>query len=202
MIVGNRSRDQNTRIVSVWDRLEVNGQIVSQGITFTGGLHVSVPGNIGGTFTLWDGNGDIAFDGGDDGYFRFMNTKQGTGVTSFTGVNTKGQAFEFFRMSNETGVVSGNIQTSSSRTLKTDIRELSTQDAATALDALEPVTFLYLATPDMGRSVGFIAEDVPDLVASHDRKTISPMEIVGVLTQVVKDLKKRLQVLEGRLAGG
>jgi Chaperone of endosialidase len=202
MIVGNRSKDPNTRMVSVWDRLEVKGQIVSQGISLTGGLHASVPGTMGGTFTLWDGNGDIAFDGGDDGIFGFMNTKQGTGVTFFAGINSKGEGYRLLEIDNETGAVSGKFQTSSSRTLKTDIRELSTQDAATALDALEPVTFLYLATPDMGRSVGFIAEDVPDLVASHDRKTISPMEIVGVLTQVVKDLKKRLQVLEGRLAGG
>jgi hypothetical protein len=64
----------------------------------------------------------------------------------------------------------------------------------------EPVTFLYQAAPDKGRSVGFIAEDVPDLVASHDRRTISPMEIVAVLTRVVKDLKERLEALEGRPA--
>ena len=31
MIVGNRSKDQITRMVSVWDRLEVNGQIYASG---------------------------------------------------------------------------------------------------------------------------------------------------------------------------
>jgi hypothetical protein len=41
--------------------------------------------------------------------------------------------------------------------------------------------------------VGFIAEDVPDLVATKDRKGLSPMDIVAVLTQV---LKEKSQVIE------
>jgi hypothetical protein len=41
--------------------------------------------------------------------------------------------------------------------------------------------------------VGFIAEDVPDQVATKDRKGLSPMDIVAVLTQV---LKEKSQVIE------
>ena len=37
------------------------------------------------------------------------------------------------------------------------------------------------------RHVGFIAEDVPDLVASEDRKGLSAMDVVAVLTKVVQD---------------
>jgi hypothetical protein len=37
--------------------------------------------------------------------------------------------------------------------------------------------------------VGFIAEDVPDLVSTKDRKGLSPMDIVAVLTKVVQELK-------------
>jgi hypothetical protein len=35
--------------------------------------------------------------------------------------------------------------------------------------------------------LGFIPEDVPELVASSDRKGMSPMDVVAVLTRVVKE---------------
>ena len=35
------------------------------------------------------------------------------------------------------------------------------------------------------RYLGFIAEDVPDLVADQNRKGLSPMDIAAVLTKVV-----------------
>jgi hypothetical protein len=40
--------------------------------------------------------------------------------------------------------------------------------------------------------VGFIAEDVPDLVARKDRKSLSPMDIVAVLTAVTKEQKEKV----------
>ena len=47
--------------------------------------------------------------------------------------------------------------------------------------------------------VGFIAEDVPDIVATNDRKSLSPMDIVGVLTRVVQEQQKKIAELEARL---
>ena len=47
--------------------------------------------------------------------------------------------------------------------------------------------------------VGFIAEDVPDLVATTDRKGLSSMDIVAVLTSVVKDQQKTIDELKTRL---
>ena len=41
--------------------------------------------------------------------------------------------------------------------------------------------------------IGFIAEDVPDLVATKDRKGLSPMDIVAVLTKVVKEQQGVMQ---------
>jgi len=38
--------------------------------------------------------------------------------------------------------------------------------------------------------VGFIAEDVPDLVATEDRKG---MDVVAVLTKVVQDQQKTIE---------
>jgi hypothetical protein len=40
--------------------------------------------------------------------------------------------------------------------------------------------------------VGFIAEDVPELVATNDHKSLSPMDIVAVLTTVAKDQRVQL----------
>jgi hypothetical protein len=50
------------------------------------------------------------------------------------------------------------------------------------------------------RHVGFIAEDVPSLVASKDRKGLSPMDVVAVLTRVVQEQQKTISDLNSRIA--
>jgi hypothetical protein len=70
--------------------------------------------------------------------------------------------------------------------------------AADALAGLEPVTFAYRDVPGDGR-VGFIAEDVPELVATPGRQTLSALEIVAVLTKVVQDQQKAIAELTARL---
>ena len=87
----------------------------------------------------------------------------------------------------------------SSRAVKDEIQPLASADARAAFDGLQPVTFVYRAAPGE-RHVGFIAEDVPDLVASADRKALSPMDLVAVLTRVVQDQDRRLAEQEQRLA--
>ena len=49
------------------------------------------------------------------------------------------------------------------------------------------------------KRVGFIAEEVPDLVATKDRKGLSPMDIVAVLTKVVQELKAENEAMKQRL---
>ena len=41
--------------------------------------------------------------------------------------------------------------------------------------------------------MGFIAEDAPELVASKDRKGMSSMDVVAVLTKVVQEQQKVVQ---------
>ena len=43
--------------------------------------------------------------------------------------------------------------------------------------------------------VGFIAEEVPDLVATESRESLSPMDIVAVLTRVVQEQQKTIEEL-------
>ena len=80
----------------------------------------------------------------------------------------------------------------SSRELKDNIEFLSTNEAETALDELNPVKFNYKKNAEE-EHVGFIAEDVPDLVATNSRKALSSMDIVAVLTKVLKEQRKTIK---------
>jgi hypothetical protein len=79
----------------------------------------------------------------------------------------------------------GAWQSVSSRAAKHDIRPLEPAAALAALHGLEPVRFYYQAEPS-DEYVGFVAEDVPDLVATADRQRLGPLDIVAVLTKVVQ----------------
>jgi hypothetical protein len=76
----------------------------------------------------------------------------------------------------------------SSREYKDNIQTLSADVAINALNNLNPVTFTYKTMPEQ-KHVGFVAEEVPDIVAMRDRKGLSAMDIVAVLTKVVQELK-------------
>lgn len=80
----------------------------------------------------------------------------------------------------------------SSRELKENIKELTAKEAVDTLNGLDPVKYNY-KTDAGDKHVGFIAEDVPDLVATKDRKGLSPMDIVAVLTKVVQEQKKAIE---------
>ncbi len=86
----------------------------------------------------------------------------------------------------------------SSRELKENIEALPLDKAIDVVKSLEPVTYTYKAEPEESQ-VGFIAEDVPELVATQSRKELSPMDIVGVLTKVVQDQQARLDAQEKQL---
>jgi len=79
----------------------------------------------------------------------------------------------------------------SSRALKENIQSLETDEALNTLNNLNPVKFNYKADK-ADKHVGFIAEDVPDLVASADRKGLSPMDVTAVLTKVLQEQQKIL----------
>ena len=87
--------------------------------------------------------------------------------------------------------VVGNLTETSSRDLKENIRDLSTEEALTALRGLTPTKFFFKADREEER-LGFIAEDVPELVATKDRKGLSTMDIVALLTKVVQQQNKEM----------
>jgi hypothetical protein len=91
----------------------------------------------------------------------------------------------------------GNWVNASSREVKQDIHPLNSGAAVDAVKALQPVTFAYKANP-AEMNVGFIAEDVPDLVATADRKGLSSMDIV-VLTKVVQEQQRTIEDMQAHL---
>jgi hypothetical protein len=89
-------------------------------------------------------------------------------------------------------ITATSFSPSSSREIKHDIVELDSQKAGAALRKLTPVEFVYNEDESAERRVGFIAEDVPDLVANADRRSVPIMDVVALLTKVVKDQQQTI----------
>ena len=85
--------------------------------------------------------------------------------------------------------------TGSSRELKKDIEEITYTEALKATMGLTPVSYCYKKTP-AEKHVGFIAEEVPDMVAVNSRKGLETMDIVAVLTKVVQEQQKAIAHLQ------
>ena len=109
------------------------------------------------------------------------------------------------------GGYDGNWNPASSRELKENIKNLSADEALEALVGLNPVKYNYKRNKEE-EHVGFIAEDVPDLVAMNGRKSLGAVDIIAVLTKVIQEqqefihkqekinteLQKRIAELEKR----
>lgn len=93
----------------------------------------------------------------------------------------------------------GVWQDNSSRQAKENIHGLSADDAFKALAALEPVEYNYKVLPSDPK-VGFIAEDVPAIVAAPERDGLSALDIVAVVTKVVQEQQKTIDQLNQRIA--
>jgi len=86
----------------------------------------------------------------------------------------------------------------SSRTVKDNIIDLKSTEAMEALKNLNPVKFTYKTDPSVNH-IGFIAEDVPNLVAQKNRDSIDPMDVVAVLTKVVKEQNRTIEGLAAKV---
>jgi len=83
-------------------------------------------------------------------------------------------------------VTSGGVWTNaSSREYKENIQSLNSTEALSTLEQLKPVRYNYKNEKDE-EYLGFIAEEVPELVATKDRKGMSSMDIITVLTKVLQ----------------
>ncbi len=96
--------------------------------------------------------------------------------------------------------VTGSITEGSSRKFKDDINNLTGKEALGALKELKPTKFRYKTDTLKEEHLGFIAEEVPDLVAINNRKSLRTMDIVAVLTKVVQDQQKTIETMSKEFA--
>ena len=90
------------------------------------------------------------------------------------------------------GSYDGTWNDACSRDLKENIKDLDAEEAIETVEKLNPVTYNYKNDKQEAR-VGFIAEDVPELVATSSRKNLSTLDILAVLTKVVQEQRKFAQ---------
>lgn len=146
-----------------------------------------------------------ARDGGDQsGKFEILTAYGGTleysmaiDSNGYVGIGTRNPEYLI-----DTGYAYCNGNTwvnASSREYKEDIKELTRDEAMDTLEGLKPVNFRFKKDPE-DRHLGFISEDVPELVATRDRKGMSPMDVVAVLTKVVQEQQKAISELSKEMA--
>jgi hypothetical protein len=131
-----------------------------------------------------------------------------TGGSSLFTVNADGtigvgvqsvNASNVFEFANSASLTTGGVWTNaSSRKLKNNIADISPEVALNTIRALKPVTFTYKIEPTESYA-GFIAEDVPEIVATNDRKSLAAMDFVAVLTKLVQEQQKAIENLQRRV---
>jgi len=121
---------------------------------------------------------------------HFQGTNAGFGIDN---------AANPLQMASGAYVTAGGVWTNaSSRDYKENIKQLNMAAALQALKELQPVTYTYKADKTE-KHVGFIAEDVPTLLATKDRKGLSSMDMVAVLTKVVQEQQKTIEDLQVKM---
>ena len=165
--------------------LQTNSQAQSKDTVIKGGNLVLRPSKIG-----------------TDGLFHFQ-TEKGVVRSALYIYGT-----DLLRLSDKAGtdmmrvdadgmIYSNGTSQLSSRSLKDNITNLSEDNALAAFTKLQPVLFNYKNTTN--QQAGFIAEDVPDVIAAPDHKSINPLEVTALLTSVVKTQQKQLETQEKQI---
>jgi hypothetical protein len=95
--------------------------------------------------------------------------------------------------------VIGTLTQASSIALKENVTTLSGQEALAALQGLQPVKYTYKADETKQQRLGFIAEDVPELVATAERDRLGPMDLIAVLTKAMQEQQQTITALIARV---
>jgi hypothetical protein len=148
--------------------------------------------------SVYAGSGGLGFsiyaqEGGTVGSPVTSALRMRINYQGYVGIGQANPTFPLQMASGARCTVAGLWMSVSSRDAKENITELTSEQALATLKDLTPVTFNYKVEAEE-RHVGFIAEDVPDLVASADRKGLSSMDIVAVLTKAVQEQQRTIEV--------
>jgi hypothetical protein len=155
-------------------------------------------------FSLFEGNLETFFFGtdiaGDSNRLNSINNRPLIILTNNSErIRFPAPGGNFITALNGASLTAGGVWTNgSSRSYKTDIVDLDASEAVETIKKLDPVKFKYKTEPGE-QYVGFIAEDVPELVATGDHKSLSPMDVVAVLTKVVQEQQKTIEKLSAKV---
>ena len=155
----------------------------------------------GATFRLAGKENIAQFGTSSNHDFRFMTN--GTNRMAITaagnvGIDNNTPGYKLVVGSSGAYCNGGAWVDGSSRAFKTDIRALDGDEAAQAVMNLEPVRFRY-REDQTEEFLGFIAEDVPELVAMKHRKGMTAMDVVAALTKVVQQQQQTIQDQEAKM---
>jgi hypothetical protein len=141
---------------------------------------------------------NIFYDRQNTAYYLDPNGSISLTVAGSVGIGTTSPTYPL-HMGSGAHVTTGGVWTNaSSKEYKDNIQNLTIEEATAALMDLTPVKFTYKAD-NSDEYVGFIAENVPELVATKGRKGLSPMDIVALLTKVVQKQQEEIEELKAQL---
>ncbi|WP_437295412.1 tail fiber domain-containing protein [Sorangium sp. So ce426] len=202
VLVGNTGGGGGRSRVEVRQDLRVTGDLTTVGSASAATL--TVPGNA----TLGSNSSSTVNIGNTAGTTVNIGPISGTSTGSTVNIGTSaGTTVNIGTIggSGATVTLLGDVRTNagvtvtSSAAVKERIQTLPAEEALSVFRHLTPVTYAYKDDPEKRLLVGFIAEDVPELVGTPDRKAIAPFSILAVLTRVVQAHDQALQALERRL---
>jgi Chaperone of endosialidase len=96
--------------------------------------------------------------------------------------------------------ITGALTQASSIALKENVAELSGQEAMATLQGLNAVKYNYKADNQKEQRIGFIAEEVPNLVANSERDRLSPMDLIAVLTKAMQEQQRMIADLTAKVS--
>ncbi|HXI24691.1 MAG TPA: tail fiber domain-containing protein [Pyrinomonadaceae bacterium] len=196
--------------VSSYDTQPINSNSFALEHYFAGKLNNAINfyrggSDIGGFMTFSTNNGTEAMRIGNDGDVKIVgriacggkiglkSSQWGTYVSAREDKSSVKQAtaldtFEMF-----------TLEMACSRAFKENISDLTAAEALATLQNLAPVKYDYKGEKSFRQNLGFIAEDMPDNLASQDRKSISPFEVIPVLTRVAKEQQQIITALQATI---
>ena len=131
----------------------------------------------------------------------FSASKQGTGARELELINTSAVAGNVeLHLANGGKNIGGQWLNASSRSYKENINDLSSEDAMQALKGLKSITYEFKRDKENTQRVGFIAEDVPALLATKGGKTVDSLQIISVLTKAVQVIQAEVNAKDEKIA--
>lgn len=168
-------------------KFHVNGQLRSSSFSSSGNGTVGLPSyrflsdsNVG---MFHPSSDNLAFTTGGVERIRIDNVGN-VGI----GISTPAVALDVAGDINASGAVTQG----SSRAFKKEISYITDQEAVEALSGLTHVRFQYRDDAHGEERLGFIAEDVPEIVASRDRRHLNPMDLTAIFAKVLQRQQRTL----------